>query len=90
MQKIEITEQMIEEGEVELSVFAMTADDDGFTLCPVDKEPDHFDVELRFYADDGEIVVIEEFENQSFEQAEKRVSDLEAAYPGIAATWEYA
>lgn len=91
MQKSEITENMIQREQIELAIFAMKNDVNGATLCEMRGDPDFFDLELRFYAGDGEIVVIEEHENLDLMTAQALAANLIAEIGfGLQETWEYA
>ena len=90
--KIEdITEEMIETGQVYVEIYPMVATPDGSRMTEGRFEAAEFyDVALRPTGDvnaDGTTDPFEEWENLTAEQAGAKVVELEAKYPGICSDW---
>jgi len=74
--------------EKELQVFGMIkADQDGYRLCESEEEPEFYDILYTENIEEtGEIKTLEEHEDLSFEDANKKVAEMEAS-TGLMADW---
>lgn len=74
---------MNEDIEIMLSCMMNEANGDA-TLCPLDREPDFYDVEVRRLIEEtGEIEVLDERSDiKDYAEAQRFASEMEAKYPG--------
>lgn len=82
---------LIESGDVYVEVYPMRVMDDkdeGARLAHAGEEPDFYDVMLRPDDwDQNKGVPYGEWEDLSFEDANKKIEELEALNPGIVVCW---
>lgn len=69
---------------VEIMLCCMVNDDEGATLCPRDREPDFYDVEVRRLNEEtGEIEVLDEKNDMlTYDEAVLFATEMQAKYPG--------
>lgn len=93
MKTEDITEEMIETGQVYIEIYPMVETTDGGRLIlDRDETPDFYDVSLRPTGEvraDGSTDPFEEWENLTLEEAWLKVNELQALYPDICSDWIY-
>lgn len=91
MQRSDITQAMVDEGQIEVGVYAMAYCENGDAglACALGKEPEFWSVELRPTDEmNGSTDPFEEHDDlPSAEAASKIVAKLEAEFPGISVEW---